>query len=82
MIGCQPARRSSKNTKNKIDILTAREELPNDMVFFYSWVPALLAPGFASGFVHYLLDRSVFKMSEPQVRAAAAGLLKRKNDGR
>ena len=47
-----------------------------------SWVPALLALGFASGFVHYLLDRSVFKMSEPQVRAAAAGLLKRKNDAR
>ena len=44
-----------------------------------SWVPALLALGFASGFVHYLLDRSVFRMSEPQVRVAAAGLLKRKD---
>jgi hypothetical protein len=43
-----------------------------------SWVPALLALGFASGFIHYLLDRSVFRMSEPQVRAAAAGLLNRR----
>ena len=43
-----------------------------------SWVPVLLALGFASGFIHYLLDRSVFRMSEPQVRAAAAGLLNRR----
>lgn len=42
-----------------------------------SWVPALLALGFASGFIHYLLDRSVFRMSQPLVREAAAGLLKR-----
>lgn len=39
-----------------------------------SWVPALLALGFASGFVHYLLDRSVYRFSDPAVRAAAAGL--------
>ena len=39
------------------------------------WVPALLAVGFATGFVHYLLDRCVFRMSDPQVRAAARGLL-------
>lgn len=45
-----------------------------------SWVPALLALGFASGFIHYLLDRSVFRMSEPQVRAAAAGLLNRRRN--
>jgi hypothetical protein len=38
-------------------------------------LPALLALGFASGFVHYLLDRSVFRLSDPQVRAAARGLL-------
>jgi hypothetical protein len=44
-----------------------------------SWVPALLALGFASGFIHYLLDRSVFRMSEPQVRIAAAGLLNRRS---
>ena len=36
-----------------------------------SWVPALLALGFATGFVHYLLDRSVYRLSDPQVRAAA-----------
>ena len=41
-----------------------------------SWVPALVAIGFASGFVHYLLDRGVFRMSDPQVRVAASGLLR------
>ena len=40
-----------------------------------SWVPVLLALGFATGFIHYLLDRSVYRMSDPQVRAAAAGLV-------
>ena len=40
-----------------------------------SWVPALLALGFASGFTHYLLDRSVFRLSDPGVRAAARGLV-------
>jgi hypothetical protein len=43
-----------------------------------SWVPALVALGFATGFIHYLLDRSVYRMSDPQVRAAARGLLARK----
>jgi hypothetical protein len=38
-------------------------------------VPALLALGFASGFVHYLLDRAVFRFSSPGVRQAARGLL-------
>jgi hypothetical protein len=42
-----------------------------------SWVPALLALGFATGFVHYLLDRSVYRMSNPHIRAAARGLLVR-----
>jgi hypothetical protein len=42
-----------------------------------SWVPALVAVGFATGFVHYLLDRSVYRMSDPGVRAAACGLLGR-----
>jgi len=41
------------------------------------WVPALVATGFATGFVHYLLDRNVFRMSDPRVRAAAGGLLNR-----
>jgi len=40
-----------------------------------SFVPALLALGFASGFTHYLLDRSVFRLSDPQIRSAARGLL-------
>ena len=40
-----------------------------------SWVPALLALGFATGFIHYLLDRSVYRMSDPKVRAAASGLI-------
>jgi TonB family protein len=41
-----------------------------------TWVPALLALGFATGFIHYLLDRSVYRMSDPQVRAAASGLVR------
>jgi hypothetical protein len=40
-----------------------------------SWVSALLALGFASGFVHYVLDRGIYRFSDPQVRAAARGLL-------
>jgi hypothetical protein len=39
------------------------------------WVPGLIAIAFATGFVHYLLDRNVFRMSDPRVRAAARGLL-------
>jgi hypothetical protein len=46
-----------------------------------SWVPALLALGFATGFIHYLLDRSVYRLSDPDVRVAARGLLAR-TDGR
>ncbi len=42
-----------------------------------SWVPALVAIGFATGFVHYLLDRGVYRMSDPHVRSAACGLLDR-----
>jgi hypothetical protein len=40
-----------------------------------SWLPALVAAGFATGFVHYILDRSVYRMSDPRVRCAARGLL-------
>ena len=40
-----------------------------------SFVPALLALGFASGFIHYLLDRAAFRFSSPEVRQAACGLL-------
>jgi hypothetical protein len=42
-----------------------------------NWVPALVALGFATGFIHYLLDRSIYRMSDPQVRAAARGLIGR-----
>lgn len=41
------------------------------------WVPALLALGFASGFIHYVLDRAAFRFSSPDVREAARGLLQR-----
>ena len=41
-----------------------------------AWVPLLVAFGFATGFIHYLLDRNIYRMSDPQVRAAARGLLK------
>ena len=40
-----------------------------------TWLPAFLAIGFATGFIHYLLDRSVYRMSDPEVRAAARGLV-------
>ncbi len=40
-----------------------------------SWAPALVALGFATGFVHYLLDRAVYRLSDPRVRAAARGLV-------
>ena len=39
------------------------------------FVPALLALGFATGFIHYLLDRAAFRFSCPDVRQAAGGLL-------
>jgi len=40
------------------------------------WVPALLAVGFTTGFVHYWLDRAVYRLSRPAVRIAARGLLR------
>jgi hypothetical protein len=39
------------------------------------FVPALIALGLASGFVHYLLDRAAYRFSSPDVRQAARGLL-------
>jgi len=38
------------------------------------WTPALLALGFTTGFLHYWLDRAVYRLSDPAVRAAARGL--------
>lgn len=40
-----------------------------------TWVPALVALGFATAFVHYLLDRAVYRFSDPRVREAARGLV-------
>jgi hypothetical protein len=40
------------------------------------FVPVLLALGFATGFIHYVLDRAAFRFSSPDVRQAARGLLK------
>jgi len=42
---------------------------------FSPFVPALAALGFATGFIHYLLDRAAFRFSSPDVRQAARGLL-------
>jgi hypothetical protein len=39
------------------------------------WVPALVALGFTTGFLHYWLDRAVYRLSRPAVRIAARGLL-------
>jgi hypothetical protein len=45
------------------------------------FVPALMALGFATGFIHYVLDRAAFRFSSPEVRQAASGLLRRPNTG-
>ena len=39
------------------------------------WVPALVALGFSTGFLHYWLDRAVYRLSRPAIRIAARGLL-------
>jgi hypothetical protein len=44
------------------------------------FVPALLALGFATSFIHYLLDRAAFRFSSPDVRQAARGLLEAPTD--
>ncbi len=38
-------------------------------------LPALLALGLTTGFVHYALDRAVWRFSDPGVRKAASGVL-------
>ncbi|MBA2961922.1 hypothetical protein GON04_20575 [Ramlibacter sp. MAH-25] len=43
-------------------------------------VPALLALGFATSFIHYVLDRAAFRFSSPEVRQAARGLLERQGE--
>lgn len=39
-----------------------------------TWVPVLIALGFVTAFLHYTLDRAVFRLSDPDVRRAARGL--------
>ncbi|MGI9413535.1 MAG: hypothetical protein ACR2PM_07695 [Hyphomicrobiales bacterium] len=46
-----------------------------DLLAAPGMVPALIALGFASAFIHYAMDRSVFRFSDPEVRHAARGLL-------
>ena len=40
------------------------------------WVPALVAVGFVTAFLHYTLDRAVFRLSDTEVRKAASGLFR------
>ena len=40
-----------------------------------SWLPILLVIGFSSGFIHYLMDRAVFRFSNPQTRSVLTKLL-------
>jgi hypothetical protein len=39
------------------------------------WVPALIALGLTSAFLHYWLDRAVYRLSNARTREAARGLL-------
>ena len=43
-------------------------------------VPALLALGFATSFIHYVLDRAAFRFSSPEVRRAARALVEMKTE--
>ena len=47
-----------------------------------SWVPALIALGFATGFVHYLLDRNIYRMSDPTSAPLRADCFNRVSLGR
>jgi hypothetical protein len=39
------------------------------------WMPALLALGMTTAFLHYWLDRAVYRFSDARAREAARGLL-------
>ena len=41
----------------------------------FAVVPALIALGFVTAFLHYTLDRAVFRLSDKEVRRAAHNLL-------
>ena len=45
------------------------------LVIVLIFVPVLLALGFSTAFIHYLLDRAAFRFSSPDVRQAARGVL-------
>ena len=34
-----------------------------------SWLPLVMVIGFSSGFIHYLMDRAVYRFSDPQTRS-------------
>lgn len=40
-----------------------------------SWLPILFVVGFSSGFIHYLMDRAVYRFSHPQTRSVLTQLL-------
>jgi hypothetical protein len=46
-----------------------------------SWAPALLALGLSTAFLHYWLDRAVYRFSNPLARGAARGRLDAPNAG-
>ena len=39
------------------------------------WVPLLMAFGLTTAFLHYWLDRAVYRLSDRRIREAARGLL-------
>ncbi len=41
-----------------------------------AWMPALVAVGFVTAFLHYVLDRAVFRFSDAEVRKVAGGLFR------
>ena len=40
-----------------------------------SWVPILVGIGLASGFLHYFMDRAVYRFSDSEIRMRAKKLL-------
>ena len=40
-----------------------------------SWLPLVMVIGFSSGFIHYLMDRAVYRFSDPQTRSVLKKLL-------
>jgi hypothetical protein len=40
-----------------------------------SWLPLVMVIGFSTGFIHYLMDRAVYRFSDPQTRSVLTKLL-------